>query len=591
MEPWFLREPARLRRERACVAELAQECDWLVGHVWSISEEGLCLDAIIRAHEFDYEVRVSFSAFFPDAPAMVRPRNASERWTLHQYGDVDGPLCLEWGPDNWNREITASDMLRSTCRLLEIENPLGVSRINSITIAPSRHKLTPGQELRTSRLRWLCSSNLESFLRDQNELAAGPFNFSFRSVGDGELILLVRDATTLSGLSWVDPLVPRVVPGVSFSNLLSGFWFKANVSSDLISRAGTLAQIRQLLPRGIDSVYLTTDGSSLVEGIDCELAGVIVGDNQENLHAFVVLDDAVVACARVESKPVNLARMPGSEILNGKRVGIVGLGSVGSKMASALCRMGVNDFYLVDHDVLLPENLARNALDWQGVARHKVDAARTALLLISAPVKVEVSRTHLTGQESNAAVWGVLAKLAECDVIVDATANPNVFNLLASVSRTAKRHLVWVEIFGGGIGGLVARSRVGLDPGPQLMRLAYLEYCERNPAPDSMAQARGYEVGEPENVVLTASDADVGILANHAASMVSDCLISGANSKYPYSIYLLGLAAGWVFRQPFEVIPIDTSALKKEETSEEGIADLLPEDCQFLSELLERARS
>ena len=34
----------------------------------------------------------------------------------------------------------------------------------------------------------------------------------------------------------------------------------------------------------------------------------------------------------------------------------------------------MGEFYLVDDDILLPENLVRNDLDWREVALHKVDA-------------------------------------------------------------------------------------------------------------------------------------------------------------------------------------------------------------------------
>jgi sulfur-carrier protein adenylyltransferase/sulfurtransferase len=56
--------------------------------------------------------------------------------------------------------------------------------------------------------------------------------------------------------------------------------------------------------------------------------------------------------------------------------------------------------------------------------------------------KVEVRRIRLTGQESAASAASALDQVAACDLIVDATAEPNVFNLLASVSVTAKKPMV-----------------------------------------------------------------------------------------------------------------------------------------------------
>lgn len=592
MVPWFLREPTRLRKERECISQLSQSCEWLVGHEWCFDGRELCLDAVIRAHNFDYEVRVLFPPLFPDAPVVVRPLNASTRWTTHQYGEVDGPLCLEWGPDNWTREVTASEMLKSTYRLLEIENPLGIPNTDSTSIAPSRHKLTPGQELRGSMTRWYFSASLNSFFSNQAKYSAGSFSFSLRQVGEDEFVILVHKAARMDETTWLDPLVPTNFPGLKAFDMYPGVWFQTDIAREEIARANTLTQICQLLPNSIDLSILATDGSSPIEGMNRGLVGVIILDAEKMPHAFIVTSSgSAINCARLESESdALLARMPDFERLADKRVGIVGVGSIGSKVATTLCRMGVQAFYLVDHDVFLPENIARNALDWQSVARHKVDAAKTALLLISPTTRVEVAQIHLTGQESNAVINRVLAKLTDCDVIVDATANSGVFNLLAAVSRIAQRHLVWVEVFGGGVGGLLARSRAGLDPSPQHMRLIYLRYCEQNPAPASLRKARDYEMEGPDREVAVASDAEASILAGHSALLVSDCFRSGTESKYPYSMYLLGLAAGWVFTQPLETIPIDTGN-QPEPFREVGDTDLLPEDVHFLTELVSKASS
>jgi hypothetical protein len=249
--------------------------------------------------------------------------------------------------------------------------------------------------------------------------------------------------------------------------------------------------------------------------------------------------------------------------------------------------MGVRKFYLVDHDVLLPENLQRHALDWQSVGQHKVDAAATALRHISTGVHVEVSRLHLTGQESNAAISGALDRLSRCDLLVDATANSRVFNLLAAIAQTASKPMVWLEIFGGGIGGLVARSRPGQDPSPQDMRVAYLQYCSEHPNHHLPDASEKYAVETSDGGSLTASDAEVALIAQHAARFVPDCFVSQERSKFPYSMYLIGLQKAWVFEAPFETIPISMASLPsaRPPTVAENIA---PEEAEFLLELLKK---
>src|SRR4029077_20819838 len=137
-----------------------------------------------------------------------------------------------------------------------------------------------------------------------------------------------------------------------------------------------------------------------------------------------------------------------------------------------------------------------------------------------------------------------------------ATANPRAFNVAAAVARAASRPFVWFEIFGGGIGGLLGRSRPEVDPSAQHMRLAYLRYCEDHPAPPELKADLRYELDADDGQPISASDADVAVIANHAARLAVDSLQPPNDSSYPFSMYLLGLARGWVFDAPFDTIPI-----------------------------------
>jgi hypothetical protein len=147
--------------------------------------------------------------------------------------------------------------------------------------------------------------------------------------------------------------------------------------------------------------------------------------------------------------------------------------------------------------------------------------------------------------------------------------------------------MVWLEIFGASIGGLVARSRPALDPSPQNMRTIYLQYCSEHPAP-SLHAAHDYTMENADGDVLTASDADVGIIAHHAARLASDTLLYTDISKYPHSMYLIGLAEAWVFDAPFSTIPIATAALPAAESAKVDVAEFGKDNVEFLVALLEK---
>jgi hypothetical protein len=56
---------------------------------------------------------------------------------------------------------------------------------------------------------------------------------------------------------------------------------------------------------------------------------------------------------------------------------------------------------------------------------------------------------------------------------------------------------------------------------------------------------------------LIADDADVTVIAAHAARMGIDTLIPRDPSAYPHSVYMIGLAKWGVFDSAFDTYPID----------------------------------
>ena len=161
-------------------------------------------------------------------------------------------------------------------------------------------------------------------------------------------------------------------------------------------------------------------------------------------------------------------------MLKSMSVALVGCGSLGSKVGTMLARSGVGRFFLADDDVLLPDNLVRHDLDWRDVGSHKFNALSRRLGLgnPAAPLGVLRNAIRLGGQESSTSAETLMKKIGACDLIFDATANPDVLNLMSAVTTVCKKPLIWAEIFGGGIGGLIARCRPDLEPSPQHVRRA-----------------------------------------------------------------------------------------------------------------------
>jgi hypothetical protein len=142
---------------------------------------------------------------------------------------------------------------------------------------------------------------------------------------------------------------------------------------------------------------------------------------------------------------------------------------------------------------------------------------------------------------------------------------------------------VWAEIFGGGKGGVIARSSPHSDPPPHVVRLAYIKYCEVNPGPAT--PTADYDMSH-DGQVLSASDADVSVIAAHVARITADLLVN-ERPEHEYPVYLVGLAKWWVFEAPFDTRPLTIPreswpdpVTHSEEETKAGI--------EFLGELVEK---
>jgi hypothetical protein len=281
------------------------------------------------------------------------------------------------------------------------------------------------------------------------------------------------------------------------------------------------------------------------------------------------------------------ARLPaGYHALASKKVAIVGCGSAGSKIAVSLARSGVGSFLLVDDDLFLRDNFVRHDLDWRNVGEHKADGVARRIRAIDPGADITIRRLKLSGQESAASAASALEQIAGCGLIVDATADPHAFNLLASVCVTSKKPMVWLEVFAGGIGGFVARHLPAVDAKPQIMRNVYNNWCRSQAVPWTDGAAGAYAAQPGEGPVLVADDADVAVVAAHATRMAVDALIDGQG--FPHSMYVISLRAGWMFDQPLEAYPIDAQA-PAEEPDPEADPEEKKQGLQFLvDELLSK---
>jgi molybdopterin/thiamine biosynthesis adenylyltransferase len=298
----------------------------------------------------------------------------------------------------------------------------------------------------------------------------------------------------------------------------------------------------------------TSSGFRQATGLAPDAGPVVLVLQGQSANAFYLLEDSVVDVPIIPAEPEARRTDAIFDSLKDKKVGLVGCGSLGGKIGAMLTRAGVSKWLLADDDLLLPDNFVRNELDWRDAGSHKASALARRMEYINPGVDTIVWHTQLGTQTASESAETIMRLLGDCDLIIDATANPNVLNIISAVTKAKKKPVIWAEVFGGGIGGLMARYRPGLEPPPPWMRRA-IENWFRNQCAPPVRNARSYETGT-DDVPLIANDADVSAIAAHTARFAID-LLARVASSYPHSVYAIGLAAGSVFTEPFDTRPID----------------------------------
>lgn len=576
MTPWFFQDDARVSSERTAIAVLDERATWLKGPTWTLSGSNLAVQADIQVGEVDYQVVLEYPALFPAAPPTVSPRDSSDRWSDHQYLG-SGELCIEWGPDNWEPHITGADLLESAYRLLSTEKGDGDEQQR---IVASRHESTLGQDLRGVYQRVAISPECEDFLGGLQEGTTG--TFEFRVVHrDGNATLHIQSIHPDGLEIWNAPALPKTV-FIARGFCHKGWFARTGLNDD--SFGGT--------PYG--ALKDTLEGCGCVGALppadaDRIFSILLLRNNSADVRVLMLPDkdgETVTQLRTFRASAGDGSRTgPDGDVFVGKRVGIVGLGSAGSKTALTLGRSGVRDFLLVDDDIFLPENIERHTLDYRNVGEHKVNGVKGQLEALTADMKVEIAQLRLSGQEASSSVSYQLKQLSECDVVVDATSNPRTFNELAETVKQAGTPMVWFEVFAGGIGGFIARYRPGKDPDPFTARARFHSYLEdKEPAPGASTEPYAGEAADGEPLIAT--DAEVGIIAHHAARLASDILEERQPSTFPNSLYLIGLERGWLFEAPFHTIGLDIG--EPTEASAGKAGSLSQENIDFLGEVIKR---
>lgn len=105
------------------------------------------------------------------------------------------------------------------------------------------------------------------------------------------------------------------------------------------------------------------------------------------------------------------------EKLKPAKVGIAGLGGIGSNLAIALARTGVGNLILVDFDVVEPSNLNRQNYNMSHLGRLKTEALREQILQINPYLNVEIQNCKVDADNA-------VKLFAGCQIVCEAFDGP-----------------------------------------------------------------------------------------------------------------------------------------------------------------------
>jgi sulfur-carrier protein adenylyltransferase/sulfurtransferase len=565
---WWAKDPERLKGEVAAIDELREREAWLAAATPRLAQGlklAFDLDILVNGEMLPFTLE--YPDFFPETPPLVFPRD-ERHLSGHQYGD-GGELCLEYRVDNWDPSVTGAMMIASAHRLIDGERASAEPQPS----LPSAHHVSIGQQLRGSHFRFLVT---ESFLTHVASLPTA-------SCHDAAVISAsAPDKTWVAHVAFVGPADQPVWREPAVPNR-----FGREVPAILV-RVDSIAGLSPTPTHdGLARVIVDAGGAAPEQP---DLGRFIVLADRTGVQAFISFSDdgrrIVIPYRAVDLSQDGANRLPPDyAVLAQKKVGIVGCGSLGSKIAAHLARSGARDFVLVDDDIFRPCNLVRNELNADAVGVHKTDALEARLASLAPDAKVRCRRVALGGQESAGTTSSVLDELAACDVLVDATAAPQAFNFVSAVACAALRPMVWAEVYAGGIGGFVARLRPNIEPPPLAARQQYLAWCHSQGVPWH-GDDHEYGARQSEGPPLVADDAEVALIAAQAARMAIDALLRGEATIFPHPAYVIGLSANWIFREPFDTRPIDFVGGETWATA--SLPERTAEAVQFMTSLFER---
>ena len=228
-----------------------------------------------------------------------------------------------------------------------------------------------------------------------------------------------------------------------------------------------------------------------------------------------------------------ISRAPELAAVAKNHVMIVGCGALGSTLADAIARAGVEELTLIDEDILDAGNLLRHAstIHFVGLPKavavaHRAEAAHPGL--VTHPLQRRIGSARIgSGDTENMQGIFPSGEIRGVDLVIDATAEIAVHEVLSAMCRDLGKMYICVEATPGAWGGVVSTY-----PSTAAGCWNCLEHHLQDGTLSMPASDTGVRVQPPgcADPTFTGTQFDLGEVALHGARVAMIELMTGLSA-------------------------------------------------------------
>lgn len=237
-----------------------------------------------------------------------------------------------------------------------------------------------------------------------------------------------------------------------------------------------------------------------------------------------------------------------------KTVALVGVGSMGSHISLELAKSGIQQFVLIDPDILEVHNICRHICGISDIGRAKVDAVKDLILDKNPRAKVDAIKDSFTIFKKI-----LCDKLLSADIVIvstDVDIAKRDINEFCVMNRIPA---IYTGVFERAFGGEVVRYIPDITPCYNCI-LGFKRSLEEE-IPSGNVLVDYSAINDPNKVIAQPGlSIDIGFVSLIASKVCLETLIgtwklTGEDPDEPPDIIFWGNKKDWIFGGPFDYVP------------------------------------